>query len=113
MSEEEIATNVIDEMAHQYYQNFLAMPKTIRNKTSCEILHNIFKHMVVPAIVEVKKLDRTETNEDAKCFELIQLHEVKSSEGGYAEVVIRDKNGKTAYVGNINKQKNPDAYYSA
>ena len=39
-------------------------------------------------------------------FELVQVHECN----GYAEVVIRDKNGQKVYAGNVELQDNPGAY---
>jgi hypothetical protein len=41
-------------------------------------------------------------------FELVQLHECH----GYAEVVVRAKNGKRVYAGNITLEENPNDYYS-
>ena len=40
-------------------------------------------------------------------FELVQVHEGN----GFAEVVIRDKNGLLVYAGNLQKMPNPGAYY--
>ncbi len=56
--EEKSAISVIDEAANKYYQSFGDMPESIRKKISYEMLHNIFKHMVAPAIDEVRRLDR-------------------------------------------------------
>lgn len=57
-----------------------------------------------------------------KNFELVQVYEVSERisrpawkaikhHRGYAEVVIRDKNGHTVYAGNLRKMDNPDDYY--
>lgn len=42
-----------------------------------------------------------------KQFELVQVHE----QNGYAEVIIRDKNGVLAYSGNIKIMNNPRSVY--
>ena len=55
---EEAAVSVIDEAADKFYQSFNALPDRIRKKLSCDMLHNIFKHMVIPAIDEARSLDR-------------------------------------------------------
>ena len=52
------AISVIDEAAKKFYQRFNDMPTSIRKKLSCEIMHNVFKYMVVPAIDEARRLDR-------------------------------------------------------
>tara|TARA_R110000765_G_scaffold408810_1_gene506730 strand:+ start:43 stop:339 length:297 start_codon:yes stop_codon:yes gene_type:complete len=52
------AVSVIDEAANKFYQGFDNMPIPIRKKLSCEMMHNVFKHMVIPALDEVRRLDR-------------------------------------------------------
>lgn len=52
------AVNVINESADKYYQKFSDMPERIKSKASCDMLHSIFKFMVVPAINEARSLDR-------------------------------------------------------
>lgn len=42
-------------------------------------------------------------------FELVQVHECV--ERDYAEVVIRDKNGRKAYAGNLSLMNNPRQVY--
>ena len=42
-------------------------------------------------------------------FELVQVHECN----GYAEVVVRDRNGCLVYAGNLQKVDNPGSYYPA
>lgn len=39
-------------------------------------------------------------------FELVQVHEAN----GYAEIVVRDKNNRIVYTGNLLKVDNPGAY---
>jgi len=56
--EEKAAINVTDEAADVFYNNVHSLPKSIKKRVSCHMLHEIFKHMVVPAIDHAKKLDR-------------------------------------------------------
>lgn len=56
----ECAVSVIDEASKQYYGNYAGLPESLRKKISAEMLHNIFKTMVVPAIDKVRALDRIE-----------------------------------------------------
>lgn len=39
-------------------------------------------------------------------FELVQVHEAN----GYAEIVVRDKNNRIVYAGNLLKVDNPGDY---
>lgn len=55
---EKHAVNVIEEAGKKYYSSFRDMPLSLRKKISAQMLDNIFKIMVVPAIGEVRKLDR-------------------------------------------------------
>ena len=41
-------------------------------------------------------------------FELVQVHE---NPAGDAEVVIRDKNNRRVYAGNLSLAPNPGSYY--
>lgn len=56
---EQAAINVKDECANIYYDNFKSMPDSVRKTVSCHMLHEIFKHMVVPAIDKARELDRS------------------------------------------------------
>ncbi len=40
-------------------------------------------------------------------FELVQVHEGN----GHAEIVVRDKNSRKVYAGNLTLVDNPAAYY--
>lgn len=42
-------------------------------------------------------------------FELVQVHEMN----GYAEIVVRDRNNRKVYAGNMKLVDNPNAYYPA
>lgn len=57
-SKESPAVSVIDEASNTFYGSFGGMPEHIKKSLSCEMLHNIFKYMVVPSINEVRRLDR-------------------------------------------------------
>jgi hypothetical protein len=65
----------------------------------------------VKEITEAQKPEAEASNStqwlNGKNYELVQLHEC----GNYAEVVVRDKNGREVYAGNITKVKNPNSYY--
>lgn len=55
------AVSVIDEAANEYYANYENIPQSLRKRISCEMLNNIFKKMVVPAIDKVRSLDRQDS----------------------------------------------------
>ena len=52
------AISVPDEAGRVYYDNFMQLPKHLRIRISCEMLDNIFKKMVIPAIDKTRSLDR-------------------------------------------------------
>ena len=56
------AIDVIEEAGKEYYSNFNMLPAALKEKLSCEMLDNIFKKMVIPAVEKARSLDRVERN---------------------------------------------------
>ena len=52
------AISVIDEAANIYYSQLTDMSVQIKKQVSAHMLHEIFKHMVIPAVEEARRLDR-------------------------------------------------------
>lgn len=57
---EKHAVNVTEEAANEFYGNFRNLPDALRKRISAEMLNNIFKTMVVPAIDKARSLDRNQ-----------------------------------------------------
>lgn len=55
---EQPAINVKQECADEYYAHMKDLPERLRKKISCDMLAEIFRNMVVPAIDKVRALDR-------------------------------------------------------
>ena len=52
------AISVFDEAAQEYYDDFMKIDSHVRKRISFEMLDQIFKRMVIPAIDRVRELDR-------------------------------------------------------
>ena len=55
---EPTAVNVKQEAADVYYKSFGELPDRVKKRVSAEMLSEVFRCMVVPAIDEVRRLDR-------------------------------------------------------
>lgn len=73
--QEKTAISVIDEAANCYYHSYKNIPAHVRKKISLEMLDNIFKKMVVPAIDKVRHIDREHVNTGQEALqEIVEIY---------------------------------------